>query len=121
MGGKNKYAATLHEMFRLGVETGIRMGTQFDWDCMQLALRSKEAVGKDTFGKNRIGKLFNVHRKIRKKYVTALTNEADSDALRYALDQALREIHGDELIPFEKRYDEIKPIDISKPKKSWIK
>lgn len=121
MAGRNKYLFELQRMFKLGVETGIRIGTQFEWDCMQLTLRDKEAVGKDTFGKGRLAKIFKVHKKTRAKYVEALINEKISDCLRVALDAALREIHGEHLVPFEERYPEIQEIDITKVKKSWTK
>lgn len=120
MGGKNRYLEEKHLAFLRGMEVGIRLGTQFERDCMQIALRSKDAVGKDIFGRGRLNKVFSQLAKIRKKYIPALHNEKISDCLREALDAELREIYGTDTAPFEVRYPEIKEIDITKAKKSWL-
>ena len=37
-----------------------------------------------------------------------------------ARDRLLREIWGDDLIPFNERYDTVKTIKYNKPKKGWV-
>lgn len=103
------------------LEVGMDTGFQKCWDLVQICLRDPEAVGKDTFGKERIKRLY----KSLTKYEHALgkawlpTTEKDADVKQRDLDALLGEIWGEELCPFDERYPYVKRVDYTKGRKEW--
>ena len=101
------------------LDIGMEMGFQKCWDLIQLALRDPEVVGKDTFGKERIKRLYRGLVKTEHDFGGALTGDVDADYLQEKLDANLREIWGDELCPFKDRYPYIQQTNYKKGKKEW--
>lgn len=113
-----KQQAIQQRMLEVGMDTGF----QKCWDLIQLCLRDPEAVGKDTFGKDRIKRLYTALKKYEKELGTAWlpTQEKDADVKQRDLDALLKEVWGDELCPFYERYPNIKKTDYTKGRKEWI-
>lgn len=93
--------------FENGAEIGERIARQFDIDCFQIALGRYE---KRNFGFQVIKELSDLAEQVREEYKPVLRNGPESDVYQAHMDQELLEIiKGNmELIPFEKRYPEIK-------------
>lgn len=110
------------EMLRQAMlDAGMNMGFQKCWDLIQICLRDPEAVGKDTFGKERIKRLYNSLKKYERDLGKAWlpTKEKDADVKQRDLDALLKEIWGDGLCPFNERYPYVKNPDYTKGRKEW--
>ena len=75
---------------------------QFMTDMLILTLNDSEVMGKDVF---RLVRVIKAWGEKWDKYHGALENGVDHDYYQVKLDQALKEILGDDLIPFAERYD----------------
>lgn len=119
--GKNDFQHRLMKQKQAMLEVGMDTGFQKCWDLIQICLRDPEAVGKDTFGKERMKKLHAALMKHERDLGKAMLPmvEIEADKKQDELDALLREIWGDELVPFYERYPYIKPIDYSKGRKEW--
>ena len=104
-------------MLDIGMDTGF----QKHWDLIQIVLHDPKVMGKDTFGKERIKKLYWAVKELEKELGRAWlpTKKNDADVCQRDLDALLREIWGDELCPFDQRYPYLKKPDYSKPNKNW--
>lgn len=78
---------------------------QFMTDTLMVTLNDPAVMGKDVFGKQRIKKVVEAWGKAFDKYHGALEKNDEADYWQEKLDQQLRAILGDELVPFPKRYD----------------
>lgn len=78
---------------------------QYMVDMLMITLHDPEIMGKDTFGKERLKRVLAALDKNYHAYFDALRNQPETDYQRDRLDRALREILGNDLVPFEKRYD----------------
>lgn len=111
----NKKAAERQKVLDIGEE----MGMQKMWDYFQCILRKPEIMGKDTFGKERISRIFEGLKEMADEYHVAFTDDKEADYYQEKLDAELREIHGDELKPFYERYPYIKKLGYEKARKGW--
>ena len=121
MAKKNPYLEKQQAVYQGMLDVGMDVGFQKCWDLVQLALRDPEVVGKDTFGKERMKRLYKGLKKKEHDFGGALTGGVDADYLQEKLDANLREIWGDGLYPFEERYPYIKQTNYKKGKKEWKK
>lgn len=121
MAKKNSYLAKQQAMNQGFLEVGMDTGFQKCWDLIQLCLRDPDAVGKDTFGKERIKRLYTALQKYEKEFGIAWlpSVERDADVMQRNLDSLLKEIWQEELCPFDERYPYIKKPDYSRGKKNW--
>ena len=95
------------------------MGIQKMWDYIQIALRNPKIVKKDVYGRERLEKVFNETKELAEYFHTAFTDDVEADRVQRDLDAALREIWGDDLVPFYDRYPEIKDLGYNKSRKNW--
>lgn len=72
-------------------------------DVLEITLNDPDAMGKDTFGAERIKRFMAVWGKHFNSYFSALEKGLEQDYMQEQLDSRLRLIFGDELIPFEER------------------
>lgn len=121
MANKNAYLAKQQSVNQHFLEVGMDTGFQKCWDLIQLCLRDPEVVGKDTFGKERIKRLYTALQKYEASFGIAWlpTVERDADVKQRDLDALLKEVWQEELCPFDERYPYIKKPDYSKGKKNW--
>lgn len=101
------------------LDIGIQCGKQQIMDYMTIALRDPNVVGNDIFGRERILKVFAAIEALDKEFADAYAVEAESDYLQEKLDQKLREVYGDELVPFHVRQPHIKQPGYKKARKGW--
>ena len=111
----NKKAAERQAVLDIGEELGM----QKMWDYIQMCLRDPDIMGKDTFGKERINRIFKGLQQRADMYHVAFTDDKEADYYQEKMDAELREIHGEELKVFYERYPYIKKLDYNKPRKSW--
>lgn len=119
MAGKNAYLKKQLAERQAVLDIGEELGMQKMWDYIQIVLRDPEIMGRDTFGKERINRIFNGLKELADHYHVAFTDDKEADYYQEKLDAALREIHGDELQVFYERYPYIKKMDYNKSRKSW--
>lgn len=119
-GGKNEFLKKQKERDRKFFNAGMIMGVQLVHDYIQMGLRDPDAVGRDIFGRTRIDKLFEVVSNYDDHYSKAFTTDVEADAIRAEMDGKLREIYGDDLVPFEERYPYATQFSYDKPMKGWV-
>ena len=108
------------EMFNQALlDVGMDTGFQKCWDLVQCVLNDPEVMGKDTFGRERIGRIFEALHKYESEYGDAWLQNVDSDVMQEHLDRRLRQIHGDQTIPFKDRYPFLKKPNYNHGKKGW--
>lgn len=77
---------------------------QFMTDTLMLTLNDPETMGKDVFGEKRLAIVIQGWCKKIDMYYPALEKGDEQDYYQEKMDQALRKIIKDKLIPFAKRY-----------------
>ena len=118
-GNKNAYLERQRQRDQAFLDAGERMGIQKMWDYIQIALRNPKIVNKDVHGRERLEKLFNGTKELADYFHTAFTDDVEADRVQRDLDAALREIWGEDLVPFYDRYPEIKDLGYNKSRKNW--
>lgn len=105
------YAQKQQALKRELVNVGIRFGEQRTLDLVEIALHRKWGWGYD-----RINDLLDFLRELDEYYASAWEMTMESDVFQERLDNELRDIIKDkqELIPFEKRYPEVRQLGYNK-------
>ena len=118
---KNAYFAKQRAIQQGMLDVGMDTGFQKCWDLIQIVLHDPKVMGKDTFGKERMEKIFLALREVEKELGKAWlpSIERDADVMQRDMDALLKEIWGEDLQPFQERYPYIKKPDYSKGKKNW--
>ena len=98
---------------------GLNMGMQIAGDFFQMAMRDPEAVGKDIFGRGRIEKIMQKTMELDEYFNAAFSSDVEAERYQEEMDRKLREIYGNDLVPFQERYPNLKKIKYDKPKKGW--
>lgn len=78
---------------------------QYMIDTLLLVLHNPEVMGKDTFGLKRIRRLMAAWSIEIQRYEQVFHRVDEQDYWQVKLDQQLKEILGDEFVPFSKRYE----------------
>ena len=102
------------------LDAGEEMGMQKMWDYVQIVLRDPEIMGRDTFGRKRLEKVYHELSKVANYYHTAFTNDVEADHRQEELDARLKEVWQEDLVPFYGRYPRLKKQQYNKPKKGWV-
>jgi hypothetical protein len=116
---KNDYLARQKAMQKAVFEVAEEIGMQRMWDALQLVLRNPKYVGKDIHGRSRLEKIYEGVKDTMSEYYKAFSNDVEADYTQEKLDEALREIWGEDLEPFDKRYPAIKQPGYEKSRKGW--
>lgn len=101
------------------LDIGVTCGKQQIVDYLTLVLRNPDYVGKDIFGRERIDKIFAGLEYYDSKYKDAYTTKKEADVWQERLDRELREVYGDDLVPFAERQPYVMQPDYKKSKKGW--
>lgn len=117
--GVNGYFKKRNDINQSFLDAGEQLGVQKMWDYMQLALRDPEVMGKDTFGPQRLEKLFKAMQAIADEYHTAFTDDKEADYYQEKLDKQLKDLWKDRFSPFYERYPQLKKIKYDKARKGW--
>ena len=102
------------------LDAGEITGKQQIADYITLVLRDPDYVGKDIFGRERIEKVLAGLEHYDKLYRDAYTTKKEADVWQERLDKALREVYGEDLIPFPQRQPYVKQAGYAKSKKGWV-
>lgn len=103
---KNDFLAKQRALQHGYFTAGLQSGRQQIIDCVSLALRDPEIMGKDTFGKDRLLKVVHCVGKYIDLYQKAWEKDDETDYYRAKLDAALADAYGDGLHDsFSKRYE----------------
>ncbi len=86
----NGYLKKRNEINQSFLDAGEQLGVQKMWDYMQLALRDPKVMGKDTFGPERLKKLFKAMQELASEYHTAFTDDKEADYYQEKLDKQLK-------------------------------
>lgn len=117
---KNDFLAKQRAMQQGFLEVGEMFGIQKMWDYLQLVLHDPNVMGKDTFGQERLKKVYEAMKALTEEYSKAFTTDKEADYYQEKMDRKLREIWGDKTLPFYERYPDLKKVKYDKPKKGWI-
>ena len=101
---KNEFLRKRDERDQKFFDAGEEIGAQKMWDYVQQALRETEVVGPVIFGRNRIEKLYRRLSELADHYQPAFTKEVYADNRQEELDGVLREVWGEDLVPFHERF-----------------
>lgn len=94
---------------------GIRVGIQYNNDIYHIILNDPDIMGKDVFGEKRLEKVHLAAQELSDYYESALDiKDPECDVFRDRMDRRLRKIWKDRLVPFERRYDELKAVRYGK-------
>jgi hypothetical protein len=116
---KNDYLARQRAAQQTYLDIGEEMGIQKAWDYIQIVLHNPAVMGKNALGKGKIKKVYEELAKVSDHYKTAFSDDKEADYRQEELDGVLREIWGDEFVPFKDRYPYIKEQSYKKGKKDW--
>lgn len=118
--GKNGYLEKKAAKDQALIEAGIACGKQQIVDYLTLVLRDPDYVGKDIFGRERIEKIFVGLHHYEKKFENAYTRHKEADVAQDHLDNMLREVYGEDLVPFSKRQPDVVQMKYDKARKGWV-
>ena len=120
MGQPSAYMRKLHQEKQALVDAGIQCGKQQIVDYLTLVLRDPDYVGRDIFGRERIEKIIVGLEAYDKLFKEAYTVNKEADYYQEKLDERLREVYGNELVPFVERQPDILQPRYNKKKKGWV-
>ena len=101
------------------LDIGVTCGKQQMIDYIACVLRNPKYVGKRTLGRDAIDKIMVGLMDYDKEYEAAYTLDKEADVAQQHLDDELRQLYGDELIPFEVRQPHIRILGYDKSRKGW--
>ena len=101
------------------LDIGLTCGKQQMVDYITCVLRNPLYVGTDIFGRGRIDKVLAGLMDYDKKYKKAYTLDKEADVAQQHLDGELRQVYGDDLVPFEERQPDVKILGYEKSRKGW--
>lgn len=116
---KNAYLAKQMAVKQALIDAGMASGKQQIVDYLTVALRDPDVVLDDAWGRERIDRLFAKLEALDKEFADAYTPSREADYLQEKLDRLLREVYGDELVPFAVRQPDIKQVGYDKSRKGW--
>lgn len=116
---KNDYLSRQRVVQQTYLDIGEEMGIQKAWDYIQVVLHDPEVMGKNALGVKKLAKVYKKLAEVADHYKTAFSDHVEADYVQEELDGVLREIWGEDLVPFSERYPYIKQIDYKKGKKGW--
>ena len=111
MMAKNDFLAKQKARDRDVFEAGEQIGMQ--------RMIDPEIMGKDTFSKDRMKRVFDGVKNGMDFWHPAYTAGKEADYYQDKMDEALRAVYADETIPFHERYPELKRYDYNKARKGW--
>ncbi len=115
----NAYLQKREMLNQAMLDVGMDTGFQKCWDLIQLCLNDPAVMGKDTFGKKRISRLFKALHQYEHDFGEAWLQGVDSDVKQEHLDRLLRQIHGEKITVFKDRYPYLKQPNYKHGKKAW--
>ena len=120
MGKQNPFLAKQEAIRQKCFEVACDTTSQQFFDYMCIVLNDPEIMGKDIFGRERIEKVFLGLHEYEMMFDKAYTKHKEADVAQKHLDDMLREVYGDDLVPFAERQPDVLQMDYSKARKGWV-
>lgn len=115
-----KFLDRQQDMQQKILDIGEEMGVQKCWDYIQTVLRDPEVMGKNkVLGRPTLEKVYKALSDKADHYKKAFSFDVEADYVQEELDGELREIWGEDLVPFYERYPYIRKFRYDKGKKGW--
>ena len=118
MGG-NKYIKDRSEIFNKGFAAGMMAGLQVASDYITMSMRDPEVMSGKPFGRGKIERIMENSIKLDDYFWVAFSDHVEADCRQEEMDAVLREVYGDDLIPFRERHPYAKKYDYKKARKGW--
>lgn len=115
----NDFLKRRDERDRKFFDAGMMFGLQLANDFYQITLHDKTVMGSRVLGRAMIGKVAAHCSELDDHFSDAFSDSVEADYLQEEMDGVLREILGDELIPFRERYPIVKQYGYLKSRKGW--
>lgn len=116
---KKDFQERQKERDRKFFDAGMMFGCQLANDFHQMTLHDRSVMGSRTLGKDALLKVAQNVSLLDDHFCNAFSDSVDADYLQEEMDGVLREIFGDELIPFAERYPIVKQYGYLKARKGW--
>ena len=110
----NKYLEEKSRREQHIFELGEQIGIQKMLDYIYIAMNQLDGYGHD-----RCCRIYKKLVELTDYFHPAFTDNVEADYKQEQLDGLLRQICGEDFVPFYERYPELKKIDYSKSKKGW--
>ena len=117
---KNDYKSQRRERDKSYFDVGEEMGIQKMADYIAIALHDPDCMGENAFEREQIDAFFAYLQAAVDFYGKAFSDSNEADHIQQKLDDALKEIYGDDFQPFRERYPHIKEESYKKAKKGWV-
>lgn len=101
------------------LDIGEEMGVQKCWDYIQTVLRDPEIMGNKTLARPMLEKVYTALSQKADHYKKAFSFDVEADYVQEELDGELREIWGEDLVPFYERYPYVRKFQYNKGRKGW--
>lgn len=95
-------------------DAGVDHGVQRTIDDLTMVLRD---MG---WGRTRIKRVLTAIDEKDKKYKLAYADHKEADLYQEKMDSELREVYGDDLVPFSERQEYVAQHSYNKPRKGWV-
>lgn len=118
--GRNEFLKQRDKRDKEMLAIGISMGMQIVSDFYTISLHDPDVMNKDTLGRGRIDKVTKNNIDLDDYFNPAFSNDVEAERYQEEMDRKLREVYGDDLVPFKERYPYLKQFSYDKPKKGWI-
>ena len=119
MAVKNDYIKKRTERDQAWLDTGEEMGIQKMADYLAIALHDPDVMGKNIYSRKRIDLFMKKLGELADFYGKAFSLKKEADWYQEKLDDALKEIYGDDLQKFNVRYPKMKELSYKKAQKGW--
>lgn len=115
----NDFLKKQKERDRKFFDAGMMFGLQLANDFYQMTLHDKSVMGSRVLGRDMIERIAAHTSKLDDHFSDAFSDHVEADFLQEEMDGVLRNIFGDDLIPFAERYPIVKQYGYLKSRKGW--
>lgn len=121
MSGKNEYLLRREVRDKAFLDVGVDSGAQRIIDYLQCVLHDPNVMGgkKNAFGPKKLRRVIMAIEERDKYYAKAYTVQKEADKFQDELDKELKDIWGDEALPFAERQPYVRQPEYNKAFKGW--
>ena len=115
----NDFIKRRDERDRKFFDAGMMFGLQLANDLYQITLHDKSVVGSRVMGRDLLQRVADNISKLDDHFSDAFSDHVEADYLQEEMDGVLRDIYGDDLVPFAERYPMVRQYGYLKSRKGW--
>lgn len=116
---KNDFLDKQRQRDRKFFDAGMMFGLQLSKDFHDISLTSESVMGEKVLTREDLTRVAENCSALDDYFHNAFTDHVEADHLQEQMDRLLREIYGDDLIPFQQRHPIVKQYDYVKSRKGW--